>query len=316
MSLREMVINRQIILPGQHSQVILASYKLPTKTTIDIPTFVFRSTEPGPVVLLLAGMHGDEINGIEIIRRIILSNQLLHLQSGSVIAVPVINLVAFLSGNRLLPDGRDLNRCFPGNASGSLGSRIAHDLMHEIIPQIDLGVDFHTGGASISNYPQVRCNFKDNESFELARQFGTHFTLNAAYRDQSLRKEAVRIRKNILVYEGGESSRFDEFAIEEGVHGCLRLFKGLGMLDVSVPDVNTRIIHKSVWLRAKASGLFLPYRRYGSEVRKGEVIGAISDPFGESQVKLTSPINGYIIGLNNRPVINQGDAIVHLGNFG
>lgn len=313
MVIDEIVINKQVILPGQSSQVMLASYRLPTKTVIEIPAWVFRSEKPGPVVLLLAGMHGDEINGIEIIRRMISRNHLSNLISGSVIAVPVINIVAFLNGSRTLPDGRDLNRCFPGNVSGSLGSRIANDLMHNIVPQIDLGVDFHTGGGSLSNFPQIRCNFKDEESYSLAQQFAPHFILNSGYRDKSLRKEAQKIRKNILVYEGGEAARFDEFSIDEGIQGCFRLFNSLGMTQIPVPDVQSKIITKSTWLRARTSGFFHSYKRNGSLVRKNEVIGSISDPYGETERKLKSPVNGFIIGLNNHPVVNQGDAIVHFG---
>src|ERR1035437_7517973 len=145
-------INGTDVKPGTSATLNLNLYQLPTKTIIEIPVYVFRSVNPGPVLLILAGMHGDEINGIEMVRRLILNKNVRKPLCGSIIAIPVINIISFLSGSRDLPDGRDLNRCFPGSKSGSLGSRIAHDLMNEVIPQIDFGIDFHTGGAKINNY--------------------------------------------------------------------------------------------------------------------------------------------------------------------
>jgi uncharacterized protein len=306
-------INGVNIFPGVCTQVSLNQYRLPTRTVIDIPVFVYRSVEDGPVVLLLAGMHGDEINGVEIVRGLISSNKLNSLKRGTVIAIPVINIISFVYGTRTLPDGRDLNRCFPGSENGSLGSRIAHDLMREIIPQIDFGVDFHTGGASKSNYPQIRCVFAEPKNLELAKLFGAPFVLNSALRDKTLRKEATKIHKTILVYEGGESSRFDNYAIEEGAKGCLRLLKSLEMLDVEVEPTDSQVLNKTTWVRAKNSGLFHPFKKYGQLVAKNELIGKITDPYGEFEIEIKSPGNGYVVGINNLAVINRGDALIHIG---
>jgi predicted deacylase len=306
-------INNTIIAKGEKKLIPLNSYSLPTHNKIEIPVSVYRSINDGPTLLLLAGMHGEELNGIEIIRRLLIRNIFNNLLCGTVITIPVINVISFLYGSRELPDGKDLNRCFPGSETGSLGSRIAHDLMVKIIPQIDIGIDFHTGGASISNYPQIRCVFSDATNIELAEKFGAPFTLNAPFRDKSLRKEAARIGKHILVYEGGESSRWDEFSIKEGVDGCLRLLNNLCMTNIPVSDNKTKIIPKTSWIRARHSGLFYAYKKYGAFIRKDEVIGAIADPFGEVEYKIKSPANGYIVGLNNKPMINQGDAIIHVG---
>ena len=310
---KEIIINGSSIRKGESKHVNLNTYSLPTRTVIEIPVYVFRSVKKGPVVLLLAGMHGDEINGIEIIRRLIVKNHLNNLRCGTVIAIPVINIISFIYGSRELPDGRDLNRCFPGSLSGSLGSRIAHDLMREIIPQIDIGIDFHTGGASRSNYPQIRCLFNNEKNLNLAKQFGASFILNSPFRENSLRKEAAKIGKTILVFEGGESSRFDSSAINEGMEGCMRLLQNLKMLDVSITEKQSKIINKATWVRAINSGLFHAYKKNGSFTRKNEVIGAISDPYGEFEIKLKSPSNGYIIGLNNLPLVNRGDALIHIG---
>lgn len=306
-------INGKDIEPGTSASLNLNLYQLPTKTVIEIPVYVFRSANPGPVLLILAGMHGDEINGIEIVRRLITREDVRKPLCGSIIAIPVINIISFVSGSRELPDGRDLNRCFPGNKSGSLGSRIAYDLMNEIIPQIDFGIDFHTGGAKINNYPQLRCVFDNKTNLELGKKFSPGIIINAPFRDNTLRKEAAKKGKSILVFEGGESSRFDYLSINEGMNGCLRLMKHLKMLDLDLPGNPTVFLERSTWVRARTSGLFHSSKTNGAHIRRGEIIGMICDPYGEHQEKLVAPTDGYIVGINNQPVVNQGDALVHIG---
>jgi uncharacterized protein len=306
-------IQGQIIQPGQHAQVVLNIYKLPTHTLIEIPVFVFNAEEDGPTVLFLAGMHGDEINGIEVVRRLIQRPDVMKPKRGCIVAIPVINIISFLSGSRDLPDGRDLNRCFPGSKSGSLGSRIAHDLSSTIIPQIDFGVDFHTGGAKISNYPQIRCVFNDPRNIELGKIFAAPLIINSPFRESTLRKEAARQKKPILVYEGGESRRMDYFSIDQGLLGCLRLLHHHGMTDADVPQGTPVLLDKSGWVRAKSSGLFHTTIAYGAPVRKGEKLGIICDPYGEVEHAVNASHDGYVVGLNNQPVVNQGDALMHIG---
>ena len=306
-------INGMDIKPGQNAQVSLNWYQLPTKTVIEIPVYVFRSVNPGPTLLILAGMHGDEINGIEIVRRLITRDDVKNPLCGSIIAIPVINIISFLSGSRDLPDGRDLNRCFPGTKSGSLGSRIAYDLMNEIIPQIDFGIDFHTGGAKINNYPQLRCVFNNKTNLDLGKKFSPALIINSPFRDNTLRKEASKKGKSILVFEGGESSRFDYLSINEGMNGCMRLMKHLNMVNTDIPNNPTVFLNKSTWVRAKSSGLFHTSKTNGAHINKGELVGMIVDPYGEHEEKLISPTDGYIVGINNQPVVNQGDALMHIG---
>lgn len=310
---KTITINKRSVEPGESAQVILNAYPLPTKSTLKIPLYIFNSMVEGPVLLLLAGMHGDEINGIEIIRKLITRADVRHPLKGTVIAVPIINQISFLYGSRELPDGRDLNRCFPGSRNGSLGSQIAFDLMNEVIPQIDFGVDFHTGGARISNYPQIRCVFSNEVNLDLAKRFAAPQVINSAFRDNTLRKEAAKKGKSILVYEGGESARFDYHAINEGINGCLRLMNSLEMIKGTFPDSTPVFLRKSLWIRAKGSGLFHAAKMNGSHVQKGEIVGMICNPYGEIEQKIISPVDGYIIGVNNLPVINQGDALIHLG---
>jgi len=306
-------INQQEIKAGENKTVILNSYELHTKTHIEIPVHVINSGNPGPSILLSAGMHGEETNGVEIIRKIIRRKEVQELKCGSIIAIPVINIISFLYGSRDLPDGRDLNRCFPGTKNGSIGSRIAYDIVKHILPIIDFGVDFHTGGAKINNYPQIRCVFEFKGNIELAEQFGAPLIINSKYRDGTLRKEAAKRNKPILVYEGGESMRFDYLAINEGLNGCLRLMKANRMIDIEVPAENTVKINRDGWIRANSSGLFHLYKNNGSHVEKGDLLGVVCNPFGNIDDTIFSPANGYIFGVNNQPVVNQGDALIHMG---
>jgi predicted deacylase len=311
--MKDFKINAQTVSPGECKQVLLNSYELHTKTNIELPVFVFRSNAEGPTILLSAGMHGEETNGIEIIRRIITRDEIRHLNCGSIIAIPVINSVSFLFGSRELPDGRDLNRCFPGTKNGSFGSRIAYDLMKHIVPLIDFGVDFHTGGAKINNSPQIRCVFEFAENVALAEKFSPPLIIDSSYRDGTFRKEASKKGKPILVYEGGESMRLDYTAINEGVNGCLRLMKNFGMIDIDVPNNPAVKIRKDTWIRANASGLFHMNVTNGAYVEKDDLLGVICNPFGSVEYKITSRAEGYIVGINNQPMVNQGDALIHIG---
>lgn len=306
-------INGQEIKAGESKTVILNSYELHTKSSIKIPVHVIRSKKPGPTILFSAGLHGEETNGIEIIRKLVEREEVKDLKCGSIIAIPVINIVSFLYSTRDLPDGRDLNRCFPGTKNGSLGSRIAYDLMKHIIPLIDFGIDFHTGGAKINNYPQIRCVFDFPENLEIAKKFSAPLIIDSNYRDGTLRREAAKKNKPILVFEGGESMRFDYLSINEGLSGCLRLMKAYKMIDLEIPDNPSVKLKDDTWIRAAESGLFHMNANNGTYVRKGDLLGVICNPFGEVEHKVLATVDGYIVGVNNQPVVNEGDALIHLG---
>lgn len=308
-----MIINDIEIKPGESKSIVVNIARLPSHSSIDIVINVARSMEAGPTLLLMGGLHGDEINGVEIIRRLI-DRQLNIPKIGTVICIPILNIYGFIHFSRYVPDGKDVNRSFPGNKNGSLASRIAYYLIKDIIPKIDYGIDFHTGGDDRSNYPQIRCMLKDSVNQRLAYAFHAPFTINSLYRPKSLRQSAAKLGKNILVYEGGESARFDEFAIEEGINGTLRLLNHLGMRDeLPSPVVKNQIISSSSWIRAKASGIFVPKVRYGDFIVKNSVVGTLSDPFGDFNVQMKSRNSGYIIGLNHQPLAHQGDALIHVG---
>lgn len=302
------------IAPGSKIQINAELGKLPTRTPVEIPVFVNRSKEPGPVLLLIGGMHGDEINGIEIMRRII--RQGINIPSkGSVICIPVINVYGFLNQTRGLPDGRDLNRSFPGGSTGSLASRIAYFFMNEILPEVDYIIDFHTGGARRNNFPQIRAAFEDAKATEMAKAFSAPFILNSPFREKSLRKSAFKEGKPTIVYEGGETLRLRKNVIDKGINGTLRVMHHLDMRKEPgpAPSQESIIITKSTWVRARRSGLHHAEVKNGDRVRKNQQIGIISDPYGDFEIKLKAPASGYVVGINNYPVINQGDPILHLG---
>ncbi|TRX60542.1 succinylglutamate desuccinylase/aspartoacylase family protein [Fulvivirga sp. M361] len=310
-----MIVNTIEVQPGQTKRVEVNIAKLPSHTAIDISITISVAEKPGPVLLLMGGLHGDEINGIEIVRRII--EQKLHVpEIGTTICIPIINIYGFIHFSRYVPDGKDVNRSFPGNKNGSLASRVAHYLMHDIIPKIDYGIDFHTGGADRTNYPQLRSMLNDAKNKELAQAFHAPFSLHSNYRPKSLRQAAAKLGKKILVYEGGESSRFDEHAIQEGINGTVRLMRYLGMTSShkeETPGHQNQLIANSSWVRAKISGLFQTAVSSGQKVAKNQLVGHITDPFGDFKVQVKSPASGFVIGLNNNPIIHQGDAIMHIG---
>ncbi len=311
--MKKVVIAGEEIKPGEFKEIDINIARLPSHTQIDTPIYVSRSEQDGPILALTAGMHGDEINGMEIVRRI-LEEGLHKVKRGTVVCMPITNVYGFLNFSRDVPDGKDVNRSFPGSKNGSLASRVAYNLTHQIIPFIDYGIDFHTGGAMRTNYPQVRATLDDAKNQQLAEAFCAPFTIDSPFRPNSLRKEASKKGKNFIVYEAGESLRFDQAGIEEGIAGTLRLMKHLKMIDdAPKPKETNRIIWSSSWIRAKHAGLFQPAIQCGALVHKGDHVGTITDPFGEFKEKIKAKETAYVIGLNNIPVVNAGDALMHLG---
>lgn len=310
--MREIIINKQKIAPGEEVQIDIRIARLPSHTWIELPVFVYRSKIAGPSLLLTAGIHGDEINGIEIVRRLI-SRRMISPDRGTVIAIPLVNVYGFINNSRNLPDGKDLNRCFPGGNVGSLAKQIAHIIMSEIMPNIDYGVDFHTGGSRISNYPQIRALLNNEKNLELAKAFGAPYVINSNLIDKSFRKAAAQVGKPILVYEGGESLRIDQNAIQEGMNGVLRLMQHLKIKKSYIKKQKSTILRERSWTRAKMSGIFNSKVEYGDQVNKNQVIAVLTDPYGNLRLPVKSPINGFVIGINNMPVVNAGDALFHIG---
>lgn len=305
-------INGEKIARGEDRQIYLKIARLPTHTNIDLPVRVIRAQKPGPVLLLTGGLHGDEINGIEIVRRIIV-NGFAKPERGTIIAIPLMNVYGFIQNVRGVPDGKDINRSFPGSKTGSLAKLVAYTIMHEIIPKIDIGLDFHTGGASKANYPQLRCVFDIERNMELAQAFAPPVLLHSSLINNSFRKAAHQKKKHILVYETGETLRFDEGGIQEGINGTLRLMKYLEMRsEAPEPNEATEIYRNSAWIRASYAGLYTPKIKLGDIVKRRQLLGTITDPFGIEKFQVKSRYDGRIIGINNCPVVHKGDAILHI----
>lgn len=304
-------INNHRVGLGEQKEISLNIARLPTYTPIELAVNVMRGEEDGPVLLLTGGLHGDEINGVEIIRRMI-ARELAIPQKGTVIAIPLVNIYGFIQKQRDLPDGKDINRSFPGNKSGSLARQVAHTLMDDIFPHIDCGIDYHTGGDARANYPQIRCTLDVEQNRKLAENFAAPVTMNSSFIDKSLRKAAHARGKHILVYETGESHRFDQEGIQQGIDGTLRLMRSLGMRANAPEAEASDIYEKSTWVRARYAGLFQQKARLGDYVKRRQVLGHISDPFGNEWFKVVSPQTGRVIALNNAPVVHKGDALLHI----
>jgi uncharacterized protein len=306
---------RKEIERGEVKEYIMHIAKLPSGSIVNLHIYIYRGKKNGPVLLVSGGLHGDEVNGIEIIRRM-MKQELLQPLAGTVIAIPVLNIYGFLNFNRELPDGKDANRSFPGTKNGSLAGRVAYNVTRKILPLIDYGIDFHTGGGNRANYPQIRCEFDDDKSLMLARGFAPPFIVNSQAIPNSLRNEATNMGKSIIVFEGGQSLRFDEPAIEEAIHGTRRLMVHLGMIpaDESIkPGWESNHLAKTTWVRAENAGLFHHHMANGDFIKADDYLGTITDPFNRYELPVISPANGYIIGLNYSPVIYAGDALIHVG---
>ena len=307
------IINSIAVEPGEHKTIRLPVGELPSGTKISIRAHVYRSTNPGPTVLILGGVHGDEINGVEIVRRSIQKGLYEDLQCGSVIAIPILNIYGFINFSRAVPDGKDVNRSFPGTTKGSLASRVARSLTKKILPLVDFGIDFHTGGHSHYNYPQVRYSKNDPTAQELAKVFGAKYTLGMKTIRKSLRKVALDQEKPILVFEGGENLRYDGISIENGLDGIQRVLHYHKMLSEAPAIPPTIHYQQTTWVRASNGGMFLWMKQSGHPVKQGEPLGRINDPFGmEADVYVLSPHDGHIIGHNNAPVVSPGDALFHI----
>jgi predicted deacylase len=271
----------------------------------------------GPVVLFSAGIHGDEINGIEIVRQLIYQ-KINRPKKGTIICIPVINVYGFVNKSRDFPDGRDLNRVFPGSKKGSLASRFAYHILNEIMPIVDYAVDYHSGGASRFNAPQIRLAEKNPELKILADAFHAPFTLYSKNIVGSFRNSSEKLNVKMLLFEGGKSLDINDQIANEGVNGAKRLLHHLNMLDpkhsVEKQKNPTIYIEKSTWLRAKCSGMLNDNDTVGSFVKKGTILGVITDPFGKFERKIKAPNDGYVINANHSPIVYQGDAIYHLSN--
>ncbi|MCP3865241.1 MAG: succinylglutamate desuccinylase [Aestuariibacter sp.] len=305
------------ILPGTSHKLRLTSARLYTDTDIAIPVEVVRAKRAGPTVFISAAIHGDELNGIEIVRRV-MDAKSFKLTRGTLIAVPLVNVYGLLMQSRYMPDRRDLNRSFPGSAKGSLTARLAHLFLEEIVSKCQYGVDLHTGAIHRSNLPQIRANLEDQETAQLANEFGVPVLLNANLRDGSLRQAASEFGTKILLYEAGEALRFDELSIRAGVKGIFNVLSSLGMVPKRrkrVQKIEPFVANRSSWLRAPESGIVRNMKQLGDRVKKGDVLANVCSPSGAYIYPVKAPRAGVIIGQQNIPLVQEGDAMFHIAMF-
>ena len=300
---------------GESKTVDFNIAKLFTSTNIAIPVIIERSLIPGPTILITAAIHGDEINGVEIVRQLI-ARKINKPKRGSIICIPILNVFGFLNTERAFPDGRDLNRVFPGNKRGSLASRVAYYLTTQVLPHVDYCMDFHTGGASRFNAPQVRVNPGDENLLKLAKVFNVPFIVYSKNLKKSYRATCNKLGIPIVLFEGGKSLESNTQIVNYGVRGIKRFLYFLDMLDskfnVTNPIKDSVIIEKSRWIRAQKSGLFHLNVKCSKWVEKGEILATITDPYGKMTFNVIATNEGFIINVNQTPIVHQGDAIFHI----
>lgn len=302
------------IAPGTRATVNLPVSMSSAHNPVTMPVHVIHGRRPGPTMFVSAAIHGDEIIGVEIVRRLLRTKNLDRMR-GTLLAIPIVNALGFMNHSRYLPDRRDLNRCFPGSSKGALASRLAHLFMTEVVKRCDVGIDLHSAAIHRTNLPQIRVTPKKPEQMAMAKAFGAPVILTSKIRDGSLRHAADEEGTSVLLYEAGEGLRFDEFAVRAGVSGILRVMNHMDMISSKgVPRLKTASIlsQSSHWLRAPAGGLLRTYRTIGEEVAAGDVVGTVADPFGQVETELTAIEGGLIIGRANLPVVNEGDALFHV----
>lgn len=310
-------IGEHMVQPSTRETINLEVSTLANATPMNLPVHVVHGAEAGPTMFLSGVVHGDEILGLEIVRRVLAQDALKTIR-GTLLAVPIVNSFGFLNHNRYMPDRRDLNRSFPGSDQGSLASLLADLFFREVVKRCQYGIDLHTAALHRTNLPQVRISPGDAELTKLAEAFAPPVILTSKLRDGSLRQCALDEGVRVLLYEGGEALRFEEAAIEAGVKGVLRVMQAVGMID-KAPAVPAHFItthsSSSTWVRAPEGGILHSVRKVGDKVGLKEPIAIITDPLGTVTVPVFAEDDGIIIGRTNLPIVNRGDALFHLARI-
>jgi hypothetical protein len=309
-------VGTSLIEPGKRATVRLPVADLYTGTSLAMPVHVVCGRRDGPTLFVSAAIHGDELNGVEIIRRL-LKRKVLSAMRGTLLAVPIVNVHGFLDQSRYLPDRRDLNRSFPGSRKGSVASRMAYTFMHEIVDKSDFGIDLHTGAINRCNLPQIRGNLDDEATLRLAKAFGAPVIIDSNARDGSLRQCAADKGMPMLIYEAGEALRFDELSIRAGLRGTLNAMRHIGMLPLSKTTRTAApvVADSTSWVRAPESGIVVPRVELGSRVTEGQVLAMIGDPVSDEEAQVTAPFDGIVIGHSKLPLAHEGDALFHIAAF-
>jgi predicted deacylase len=299
---------------GRRARIEIPVARLPTGTWASLPVEVLNGARDGPVVWLSAAIHGDELNGVDVILRTLRRLRPKEL-AGTVLCVPIVNVFGFIEQSRYLPDRRDLNRCFPGSMRGSMASRLARLFVDEVVRRCSFGIDLHSGSNHRENLPQVRADLDDADTRAMALAFGAPVALHSRPPSGSLRRAAAKLGVRTLLFEGGQALRFDRPAVDAGVRGVLRVLAAKNMIEPvadETPAVPTRVARGSKWMRAGRSGLFEPSVDLGVRVERGDTIGHVHDAFKESSLAVRAGVAGTIIGIARNPLVSLGEAVVHV----
>lgn len=308
------MIGDQSVAPGERRSVDIPVSQLSDHTPVNLSVHVVHGRRRGPVLFVSAAIHGDEVIGVEIVRRLLRAAPIERM-AGTLLAVPVVNTFGFHNHSRYLPDRRDLNRCFPGGEQGSMASRLAHIFMQEVVRRADVGIDLHSAAVHRTNLPQIRLTPGNPRLRSLGKAFGAPVMMMSNLRDGSLRAAAEKIGVDVLLYEGGEALRYDELAVRSGTNGVLRVMRTLGMIGAKgVPKARYEpgLANKSHWFRAPVGGVFRGYVAIGEVVGPETVLGVISDPLGEADTEILCDLEGIVIGRSNMPAVYEGEALFHV----
>ena len=314
--IEELIIDNEIVTTGKMHTIRINAGMLPSGNKINVYAHVLHTGVPGPSILVLGGVHGNEINGVEIVRRSFEQGLYSQVTCGTVIIIPLLNVYGFINFSRDVSDGKDVNRSFPGHLNGSLASRVARILTKKILPYVDVAIDFHTGGDARYNYPQIRYSKKDPIATNMALSTQLKYLIEQPLIAHSFRRAASDMKVPAIVYEGGESIRLDKLSIENGLTTIQSLLTALGMVQATQPmspPAEQWIIHDTSWIRASVPGLFIWSKKSGEYIHKGEKLGDIKEAFGNKSTEVISRIEGHIIGHNNASVVSLGDALFHIG---
>jgi uncharacterized protein len=313
----ELIIDGEIVPVGVPHLLRINAGKLPSDNRINVFAHVFHTGKPGPSVLIMGGVHGNEINGIEIVRRIVVDKTIFSITAGTLIVIPLLNVYGFINFSRDVAEGKDLNRSFPGHLNGSLASRVARIITKKILPHVDLAIDLHTGGEARYNYPQMRYTKQDLMAAELAKASGLKYLIESAAISNSFRKSAKDMNVPAVVFESGESIRLDKTSLDQGSLAIKNILNQLGMYPQHKYTVvgEQFVIKKDSWIRADVPGMFIWYKKSGDFIHIGDVLGEINDPYGTKSYSVVANTTGHIIGHNNASVVTLGDALFHIGTI-
>ncbi len=312
--MKKFIIDGIAVKAGERKRVNIDMGSIYDFTDVKMSVEVIRGKKDGPTLFISSTIHGDEIGGIEIVRQVLKSHALNNI-CGTLIIIPIVNVFGFNDRTRYLPDRRDLNRSFPGLKNGSLASQLAYKFMKEVVKKSDYGIDLHTGAYHRCNYPQIRANIDDEATLNLAKAFSAPVIIKSDLRDGSLREAATGQKIPMLLYEAGEALRFNEDMIKIGVNGIFNFMREIGMINSEFCEISKKrvfVARSSSWVRAPKSGIHIPRKKLGKIVKKGEILGEISNPFGDNKAFVKAHEDGIIIGMSMLPLANKGDALFHI----